>query len=183
MVTGIRAHENKRGRTGGRARESAEVSNRVARCVEEIKGAIPEEIHGVEAADLEHFLGRSSPVEADFAHGAVVDIAVEDLGVRVRGPAGPGGGAHAGAEDQVRAGGEGGHVADVVEVVVGPDHRVDVFAAYVQSAAVGVERRGDVGPGRDYRGGLDDGDGFGSGVFPVRAHAEVEYDVVVVVGD
>ena len=182
MVTGIRPHEDKRGRTGGRARESAEVSDRVARSVEEIKGAIAEEIHGVEAADLEHFLSRST-VEADFAHGAAVDIAVEDLGVRVRGPAGPGGGAHAGAEDQVRAGGEGGHVADVVEVVVGPDHRVDVFAAYVQSAAVGVERRGYVAPGRDYRGGLDDGDGFGSGVFPVRAHAEVEYDVVVVVGD
>ena len=167
---------------GGRAREGAEVSDRVAQCVEEIEGAVAEEIHGVEAADLEYLVGRS-PVEADFADGAAVDIAVEDLGLGVRRPAWPGGGAHAGAEDEVGAGGEGGHVADVVEVVVGPDHGVDVFAAYVESAAVGVERRGYVGAGGDYRGGLDDGDRFGSGVFPVRAHAEVEYDVVVVVGD
>ena len=48
------------------------------------------------------------------------------------------------ADDEVSRGGEGGRVADVVEVMVGPDDGGDVGALDAKRRSVGVEDLGDV---------------------------------------
>ena len=95
----------------------------------------------------------------------------------------------AGTHDEVGAGGEGGRVADVVEVAVRPDDRFDVAAPHARAGAVvvvggSVEQLGHVlRRPRDRRGLSDRGDCRGAVALPVAPHAQVEDDVARAVRD
>ena len=63
MVADVAAHEDEGVRLGRRAREAADVADRVAGCVEDVEGAVAEEVVGAEVADVE----RAGLFEGDFA--------------------------------------------------------------------------------------------------------------------
>ena len=134
------------------------------------------DIHGVEASNLQGF--ASSPVEADGYRCRVTRHrgSRASLARTQRARPGP-------RMGSVR-GGEGGYGADVVEVVVGPDHGGDDLASDVESAccrslALWLRRC----PGVTTVAVLMIDTVFGGVVLPDRAHVEVEGDVVGVVGD
>ena len=84
-MTGVRAHEDERCRTGCGPCESAEVALGVAGGIEQVEGSIAEEIEGVEAANLQQVIGR----EADFSHFSTDDVAIEHASSLVGRPPGP----------------------------------------------------------------------------------------------
>lgn len=68
-------------------------------------------------------------------------------------------------------------------MVVRPDDGLDIAAPDAEAAAIGVEDRGDVRPGRHLGGGLDERHNPGRIVFPVATDTQIEHDVAVAVGD
>lgn len=107
MVAGVAAHEDER--IGRCTRKPAHVSDGVAWAVEEVEGAVPEVVEGVEAA--EH---QSEVRLRDFADGAPREVGVEEGGVFVRGVAREVFLLETGADNEVGSTGEGGHVTDMV---------------------------------------------------------------------
>lgn len=189
MVARVGAHKHKRRppllMRGSRARQGAQMPHGMARRIEEVEGPVAKVVKGVEPANLEAARGRV--VKGYLDDLTALDVCVEDEGVGARGEAGPRGGADAGADDQRRGFGKAGHVADVVEVVVGPDDGADVGATDVGVAAGRrlVQHGGHVFTWGDDRRGGDQSDRLGGIVAPVGPCAEIEDHVLAssVVGD
>lgn len=180
-MTSISAHEDK-GRVLAEGRgpsKGAQVTDGVARSVQEIKGPVAEEVIGVEATDLH----AAFFFECNLPDRSTLHVAVKHSRVATPRPTGPRSYADAGSYDELGAVGEFGHVPDVVEVVVRPDDSFDVGAADVQAALVGIEHRHHVRSRRHHCSRLDQGDHCGCGVPPVRADAEVEHHVLAAVRD
>lgn len=85
MMTGVRAHEDERCRTGCGPCEPAEMALCVAGGIEQVEGSIAKEIEGVEAANFQRIIGR----EADFSHFSTEDIAIEHASFLVGWPPWP----------------------------------------------------------------------------------------------
>ena len=103
----VAAHEDEG--VGCGAREAADVADRVAGGVEEVEAAVAEVVEGREAADHEREVGFR-----DLADGAAGEVGVEHGGGWVRWVAWEVFLLETRADDEIGAGGEGGHVADVV---------------------------------------------------------------------
>lgn len=79
VMRGVAGHEYESGRVRRRSREAAHVAYGVAGGVEEVEGAVAEEVVGFETAD---FKGLR---EADLADGVVLVVALQESGVWVGG--------------------------------------------------------------------------------------------------
>lgn len=135
MMTSISAHEDKgrfiiMGRSPG---ETTQMSDGMARCLQEVERSVAKEVIGVEAADL-----QAARLERNLPDYSTLRIAVKHNGVGTPRPARPRSCADARSYDEVGAWWELGYVSDVVEVVVRPDDGLDIGAMDVKAAVIRV---------------------------------------------
>ncbi|KAH8743286.1 putative alcohol dehydrogenase [Diaporthe sp. PMI_573] len=140
------------------------------RRIEEVEGPVTKIVEGVESPNLQ------ARVKGYFYYLTALDICVENDGVRTRRPARPRHGADAGTNYQCRTFGEASHVADMVEVIVGPDNGRDIGATDIGVAAVGrmVQHGGHVSSWCYHRCGRYQIHRFGGIVAPIWSRAEVK---------
>ncbi|RMZ84957.1 hypothetical protein DV738_g244, partial [Chaetothyriales sp. CBS 135597] len=106
----------------------------MARRIKEVEGSVTEEVEGIKPTNLQNHL--VAMIEGNFSNHTPLDITVKRTRIRVLWPPGPGSGADARPDNKLCVVRERGHIPNMVEVVVRPDHGIDVRAADIQPAMV-----------------------------------------------
>lgn len=178
MMTSVSAHKDK-----GRpiimdrgSRKGTQMSDGMARCLQEVEGPVAEEVIGFEAANL-----QAARLERNFPDYSTLRIAVKHNGIAAPRPTRPRSCVDAGSYNEVGAWWELGYVPDMVEVVVRPDDGLDIGATDVEAVIVRIEHRCHIGSWRDHCSCLDERDHFGCVVLPVWTDTEVEDHVLATI--